>query len=440
MKSFVRRVLPVALVLLLCAGFVPPAGADMVPPPVDDITYIFNAADLPRFEAPDGGEAVRVGLTEEQIAELLGLGHDFNLDIAVTGMDGLAGAELLIELGPLLEVGLQTLRFQTEMIPLGPHILRDASLTVPLGALRDMSSRADTIRIGLYEVPYGRERIVLSGDWENESDGVPIDNMENYYNYQYPLTLSFKYFTPPLLSARPGSVHVPDMPAVIQYFFEDDVINTHSLPRSWRQGDTMVAKICSDGVFGVYDSQYIEYNFLAGHWARVAFGFLNTRSVINGYPDYTFRPDQPITRAEFVVMLDRLLNIEPRENGLLAPCPDWDDIPDWAVDSAYTARVLGIVQGDGHGSFNPNAPIMRQEMFVMVYRAMRFGFPQGIPTGTPMAADSVDIAEWALDPIHHLHHMGIISSSHLSIRPLDAATRAEAAQILYNLLIYERNP
>ncbi|RAU92608.1 S-layer homology domain-containing protein, partial [Paenibacillus sp. YN15] len=45
----------------------------------------------------------------------------------------------------------------------------------------------------------------------------------------------------------------------------------------------------------------------AGHWAEKAVRLLASRGILSGYPDGSFRPDQPLTRAETVVLLNRML-------------------------------------------------------------------------------------------------------------------------------------
>ena len=148
-------------------------------------------------------------------------------------------------------------------------------------------------------------------------------------------------------------------------------------------------------------------------------------------------------------MMDRLLNIIPNSvpGVLMAPVSDWDSIPDWAKSSAYVARVLKIVRGDENGAFNPNAPITRQEMFLMVYRALRYGFGEvdhdlwRLPQYNHLISyphDREEIADWALYQIAYLYTIGIVKGVDGDVHPRDAATRAEAAQILYNLLEYDR--
>lgn len=87
-----------------------------------------------------------------------------------------------------------------------------------------------------------------------------------------------------------------------------------------------------------------------------------------GYKDNTFRPDEPLTRAQFVTVLFRL------ENGtapVLNPADKFDDVGEIAKD--YIAAVnwaidKGLIQGYDNNTFRPNAPLTRESFCVIMYR------------------------------------------------------------------------
>ena len=90
--------------------------------------------------------------------------------------------------------------------------------------------------------------------------------------------------------------------------------------------------------------------------------------------------------------------------------------------------------------FDESAKIMRQELFVMIYDIMdmteSFG---GIPNKKNISdfTDSSFIAEQAIEPITVLYTIGVIKGSgNASLKPADFATKAETAQIIYNLTTY----
>lgn len=77
------------------------------------------------------------------------------------------------------------------------------------------------------------------------------------------------------------------------------------------------AAICARFDTGVSDG-CSEFTDLAGHWAREEIGKAASLGWIQGYEDGTFRPDQSITRAEAMTMINRVLNPSSRRQGGLA--------------------------------------------------------------------------------------------------------------------------
>ena len=76
----------------------------------------------------------------------------------------------------------------------------------------------------------------------------------------------------------------------------------------------------------------------------------------------------------------------------------------------------------------------------MIHNALQcgFGYPPAIMIQTDLPKDDKDIAGWAREATLELYRHGTISGSNGYIRPSGIATRAEAAQMLYNLLLSER--
>ena len=72
-----------------------------------------------------------------------------------------------------------------------------------------------------------------------------------------------------------------------------------------------------------------EFTDLAGHWAREEIGKAASLGWIQGYEDGTFRPDQSITRAEAMTMINRVLNRLPAaQEDLLPGMLQWPDNQD----------------------------------------------------------------------------------------------------------------
>ncbi|WP_340015565.1 S-layer homology domain-containing protein [Paenibacillus sp. FSL K6-1318] len=79
------------------------------------------------------------------------------------------------------------------------------------------------------------------------------------------------------------------------------------------------------------------FNDVNNHWAQQAIARLNAAGVVTGYEDGTFRPAQPVTRAEAVTMLNKLLGLDPATNAVR----QWSDVPDthWAYKAIEAASI-----------------------------------------------------------------------------------------------------
>ncbi|WP_217561808.1 FG-GAP-like repeat-containing protein [Paenibacillus sp. GbtcB18] len=196
---------------------------------------------------------------------------------------------------------------------------------------------------------------------------------------------------------------------------------------------------------------------ISGHWAEadivraVAFG------LVDGYEDGTFHPDATINRAEWIVMLERLLKnaetagktstdaaSEPSAgsgaetagtvatNAAPLPFADAGAIPAWAVRAAADAAANGIVSGYDDGTFRPGAAVTRAELAVMLAKAVN-----GSAVGGGKAAafaDEADIPAWARPYVQVTAERGLIDGrSGNRFAPNEKATRAEAAVLLIRL-------
>ena len=90
---------------------------------------------------------------------------------------------------------------------------------------------------------------------------------------------------------------------------------------------------------------------------------------IVGYPDSTVRPQNGITRAEVATIFFRLLTDETR-NANSTKSNSYSDVAEgaWYNHAVSTLSAMGIVKGDSHGKFNPNAPITRAEFAAIAAR------------------------------------------------------------------------
>jgi hypothetical protein len=103
-----------------------------------------------------------------------------------------------------------------------------------------------------------------------------------------------------------------------------------------------------------------------GHWAQDAILAMNEKQIVNGYDNLTFRPDQTITRAEATAILGRAFKLTQQKTISYA-----DLLPaHWAYGWIARAAQSGIIDGYPDKSFAPDQPVTRMEMTSMIARSM----------------------------------------------------------------------
>ncbi|MBQ3053384.1 MAG: S-layer homology domain-containing protein [Clostridia bacterium] len=177
----------------------------------------------------------------------------------------------------------------------------------------------------------------------------------------------------------------------------------------------------------------IEFTDLEGYdWAKDYILPLAQEGIIKGTGGSTYSPATNITRADFMVLLTRLLEIsgEGKES--------FSDIPadSYFADAVNSAKALGIAKGSDN-KFMPYDTISRQDMFVLVYRALnQFAYLPVVPSVKDFNSQFSDVGlinNYALDAMKALWESGIITGSDGLINPNGFATRAETAVIIYRV-------
>jgi hypothetical protein len=167
-------------------------------------------------------------------------------------------------------------------------------------------------------------------------------------------------------------------------------------------------------------------------WAEQAAKVLVAKGIIESGGS-AFRPDVKATRAEFIAYLVRSLGLTATVNS---------NFSDVANNNPYfreigVAKALGITSGTGNNQFSPDGEILRQDMMVLVDRALSIAGNGLNDAGDDVLkgfSDSEAIAPFARNSVTRLVARGIIKGSGKTINPIHAANRAEAAAIIYRLI------
>ena len=152
------------------------------------------------------------------------------------------------------------------------------------------------------------------------------------------------------------------------------------------------------------------------HWAYPAVKGLVENSVVNGYPDNTFRPDNPVTRAEFATILVKGLGLQGQMTTTTA---QFRDLPTghWANKTVAAAVERGYIKGMSETTFAPTANITGAQVAAMLVRAAGHEEEAQAVTGDTWYAGYIQAAE-----THDLLYPGF-----------DAEQQATRAQCAYSV-------
>ena len=167
-----------------------------------------------------------------------------------------------------------------------------------------------------------------------------------------------------------------------------------------------------------------EFTDVNGHWAKSYIDRWSNEKVVNGYQDNTFKPNNYITRAEFIAMVMRVF--EPIQKADLSKYSDVASSA-WYYDSLSKAVAMGAIKGDSDTSIRPEDYITRQEAIVILNRIL------GIINNSNDVkfSDANKIAEWAKSAILAFTENEYVNGyEDGSIKPTAYITRAEITKIL----------
>ncbi|WMT41906.1 S-layer homology domain-containing protein [Paenibacillus sp. D2_2] len=167
-------------------------------------------------------------------------------------------------------------------------------------------------------------------------------------------------------------------------------------------------------------------------WAQQAVKELAAKGIVKGTSATTFSPANQVTRADFILMLVRALDLQADVKDNFADVKT----NDYYYEAVGIAKKLGIVTGIGGDRFEPKAKITRQDMMVMVARALEVSGKkeiQGTKQDLAGYQDAGKVADYAVSSVAGLISQGLIQGSGNMIHPHSHATRAETAVLIYRI-------
>lgn len=177
------------------------------------------------------------------------------------------------------------------------------------------------------------------------------------------------------------------------------------------------------------------FSDIRGHWARNDIELLARKLIVSG-DDPNYRPEDKVTRAEFAALLVRSLGIAEAEARSSASFSDVGS-KDWYASAAQAAAAAGLVTGYEDGTFRPDNNMTREEMAVMLDRAMAYAGsrPQPDSSLSQHLKDIDNVSIWAKEAAQRLTAASIIQGDEDGrLAPRATATRAQCAALLKRML------
>ncbi|GIO84852.1 hypothetical protein J25TS5_17840 [Paenibacillus faecis] len=243
-----------------------------------------------------------------------------------------------------------------------------------------------------------------------KSDGTLLETDD------HPIALIFE----PARDIRVPSLHLTAAT------LDESIESFRYVPARFGADGAVAFKLPGSGIYTVLEN-HRSFSDLNGHWARLDVEMMANKLIVMGTDDGRFEPEQSVTRAELAAMLVRMLGlVSASETAAFR-----DISGKWYEADIRAAFRAGLVQGDENGDFRPDAAVSRQEMFVMISRAMETaGFAHSSAERFDPYADHATISGWAAPAVESLTEAGLLKGDPSNlVKPLQTATRAEAAAI-----------
>lgn len=156
--------------------------------------------------------------------------------------------------------------------------------------------------------------------------------------------------------------------------------------------------------------------------------------IVVGTEPGKYDPQGKLTRAEFVQMMVNFLNIaDPTASSTFTDVKAGA----WYYKAVASAEKLGYVQGKADGSFGINDVLTREEMAVLIHRALlASGYSlQTNEQEVPAFVDEADVSAYAQNAVEALKQAKVlVADGNGNFGPQSTVNRADAAVLLYNFL------
>ncbi len=172
----------------------------------------------------------------------------------------------------------------------------------------------------------------------------------------------------------------------------------------------------------------------SGYWAQGFIQALAARNIIAGFPDGTFKPDAPVTRAQFAAIVNKAF-----QQSQIRSAINFNDVASsyWAYSAINNAYQMAFMSGYPNNLFQPDQNITRAQALVAL--ASGLNYTTSTPTSSLLQTytDAANIPSYATDKIAAATQKQIVVNypSVNNLNPTQNATRADVAAFVYQALV-----
>ncbi|RAW11328.1 1,4-beta-xylanase [Paenibacillus taichungensis] len=305
----------------------------------------------------------------------------------------------------------------------------NATLRIPSNMLSNITEQADQVSIQINKVSAD----LLGADVRAIVGSRPVidlsvkagDRLIAWNNPAAPVTVSVPY--------TPAAQELVNAHQIVILYIDNQGHAT-AVP-SGRYDAKTGSMVFKTTHFSTYAVAYVTKTFADVQnvlWAKQAVEAMAARDIIKGISDDSFAPAASITRADFITLLVRALELKGPGTNTAA----FSDVQPTAhyAQAVAIAKELGIASGFEDNTFKPGNKISRQDMMVLTAKALKAAGKQSAGNGNLAPySDAASISTYAMDSVTSLVGSGIVNGKDGKIAPGEPLTRAEAAVILYRI-------
>jgi hypothetical protein len=170
------------------------------------------------------------------------------------------------------------------------------------------------------------------------------------------------------------------------------------------------------------------------YWARPFIQELANRGILSGFPDGTFRPNDPVTRAQFAAMVRQAFRRAP-----IRDAASFMDVPSdyWASGAIRDAYATGFLSGYPDNIFRPDEFIPRAQVLVALSNGSGYNAANAVDSTLRTYSDAGSVPDWAKNSIAAATEKRIVVNypDVRVLNPTRSATRAEVAAFIYQALV-----